>query len=115
MSAKHWSLPLLALAPLALTAPGPARADQQQYVVVYVEFLPAVQDRGAQLLQRLADVGRASPGAISFSATQQLDRSNFYVLIEVWRNAMAHQDFQNSATTKALIKQIQPFLEAPFD
>jgi quinol monooxygenase YgiN len=119
MSAKHWSLPALAFATLALMPPAlmaPASAqDNRQFVVTYVEFLPAVQDHGAQLLQRLAAVGRASQGAISFTADREIGRSNFYVLIEVWRSSADYQDFKNSATTKALLNQIQPFLEAPFD
>ena len=119
MSAKHWSLlacayTTMALTPLALMAPASAQ-DNRQFVVTYVEFLPAVQDHGAQLLQRLADVGRASHGVISFTADQEIGRSNFYVLIEVWRNPADFQDFKNSATTRALLNQIQPFLEAPFD
>jgi len=115
MSKKRWWLPLSAIAPLVFGAPTPVHADQQQYVVVYVEFLPAVQKFGAQLLQRLADIGGASPGAISFTANQQIDRPNFYVLVEVWKNAAAYQTFKNAPTTQALIQKIQHFLEAPFD
>ena len=115
MSLRRWSLMLVATAVLYLGVPGPALADQQQYVVVYVEFLPTVQKFGAQLLKRLADLGAASPGAISFTANQQIDRQNFYVLIEIWKNADAYQAFKNAATTQALIQKIQPYLEAPFD
>jgi hypothetical protein len=41
MPAKYWLPPLFALAVLAFAAHGPARADQEQFVVTYVEFLPA--------------------------------------------------------------------------
>jgi len=41
MPAKYWLLPLFALAMLVFAAHGPARADQEQFVVTYVEFLPA--------------------------------------------------------------------------
>jgi len=41
MPAKYWLLPLFALALLVFAAHGPARADQEQFVVTYVEFLPA--------------------------------------------------------------------------
>jgi quinol monooxygenase YgiN len=115
MSIKRWSLMLAAAAPLVLGAPAPLLADEQQYVVVYVEFLPAVQKIGAQLLQRLADLGAASPGAISFTANQQIDRENFYVLVEIWKNSAAYTNFKNSANAQALIQKIQRYLEAPFD
>ena len=115
MSARSWSLPLLVLAPLAFAAPGPARADQQQYVVVYVEFQPDLRAHGAKLLGQLAALGSASPGVVSFSANSQIDRANFYVLVEIWQNATAYQNFITSPATSALISQIEPFLEAPFD
>jgi quinol monooxygenase YgiN len=115
MSIKRWSLMLAATAPLVLGVPAPVLADEQQYVVVYVEFLPAAQKFGAQLLQRLADLGAASPGAVSFTANQQIDRQNFYVLVEVWKNATYYQTFKNDPAVKALIQKIQRYLEAPFD
>ena len=114
MSAKRWWIPLAALAPLVFGASGPVRADQQQYVVIYVELLPAVQDHGAQLLDRLAALGRAS-GANSFTVNQEIQRSNFYVLLETWKNAGAYQAFLKQPKTQALLAQIGSFLEAPFD
>jgi hypothetical protein len=56
MPAKYWLLPLLAFALLVL-AYGPARADQEQFVVTYVEFLPAKEDRGGEFLERLSAAG----------------------------------------------------------
>jgi quinol monooxygenase YgiN len=114
MPAKYWLLPLLALAPLTF-AHGPARAaDQEQFVVTYVEFLPANQDRGEELLERLAALGRRK-GAISFTANQQIQRPNFFVLLEIWQNANARQAFENLDQTQALLSRIQPLLEVPFD
>lgn len=69
-------MPLFAVALLALVARGPARADQEQFVVTYVEFLPAKQDRGEELLEQLARLGRRN-GAISFAANQEIQRPNF--------------------------------------
>ncbi len=114
MSAKYWSLPLLALAPLVFAVPTPARSDQQQYVVVYVELLPAVQEPGADLLDALAAFGRRR-GANSFSVNQEFGRSNFYVLLETWKSASDYQAFLKLDKTQALLKQIGHFLEAPFD
>jgi quinol monooxygenase YgiN len=115
MPAKKWSLPLLALAPLVFAAPGAAQADQQQYVVTYVEFLPAFKEVGGELIERLAAFGRAQPGAISFSSNAEIERSNFYVLIELWKDAKSRQTFENKHGTQALLDQIRPLLEAPFD
>jgi quinol monooxygenase YgiN len=113
MVGKTWWLLLLTFAPLVLAAPAPAWADETQYVVIYVEFQPNTRPQGAKLLGQLAALGRASPGVISFSANSQIDRANFFVLIETWQSATAYQNFKNSAAT--LISQIEPLLEAPFD
>jgi quinol monooxygenase YgiN len=114
MRAKYWLLPLFALALLTF-AHGPARAaDQKQFVVTYVEFLPANQDLGEALLEVLAALGRRN-GAISFTANQEIQRPNFFVLLEIWRNAKARQDFENLEQITALLAQITPLLEAPLD
>jgi quinol monooxygenase YgiN len=115
MPAKYWLLPLLALA-LLTSAHGPAQAaDQEQFVVTYVEFLPANQDLGEALLDVLAALGRRQQGAISFTANQEIQRPNFFVLIEIWRDANARQDFEALAPIAALMGQIMPLLEAPLD
>jgi quinol monooxygenase YgiN len=114
MPTKYWLLPLLAFAVLAFSAHGPAQADAEQFVVTYVEFLPAKQDRGGELVEQLAAFGRRK-GAISFTANREIQRPNFFVLLEVWMNANARQVFENLAQTQALLAKIQPLLEVPFD
>jgi len=59
MFAKHWCRALLVLLLLACAASQPARADVQQYVVVYIELLPGSEPSGERLLDELAS--RALP------------------------------------------------------
>ena len=113
MPGKYWLPPIFALALLASGAGGPARADTE-FVVTYVEFLPADEDRGEELLEQLARLGRGN-GAISFTANQEIQRPNFFVLLEIWQNANARQAFENLSQTQALLNQIQRLLEAPLD
>jgi quinol monooxygenase YgiN len=113
MPAKYWLPPMFALALLASDAGGPARADTEQFVVTYVEFLPADEDRGEELLEQLAALGRRN-GAV-FTANQEIQRPNFFVLLEIWQNANARQAFENLSQTQALLNQIQRLLEAPLD
>ena len=49
MSAKHWCRALFLFAVLACA--GPARADVQQYAVVYVELLPGSEAAGLLTLR----------------------------------------------------------------
>jgi quinol monooxygenase YgiN len=96
-----------------IITPVAAQTNSQQYVVVYVEFLPAAAQQGGQKLNQLAALADKSPGFISFSVNQQIGRSNFYSLVEIWRNSASYQTFLNSA--EPLLAAIQPLLEAPLD
>ena len=115
MSVKLWSLPLLALALVAFAIPRLARADQQQYVVAYVEFLPASKEVGGKLLERLASLGRHAKGAISVDVDQEIQRDNFYVLISVWETEADRLAFESSPQAMPLLVKIQQLLEAPID
>jgi quinol monooxygenase YgiN len=108
-------LTLLALAPVTLVTPVPAQTNSQQYVVVYVEFLPAAAQQGGQKLDQLAALAGNSVGLISFGVNQQIGRPNFYSLVEIWRDNTSYQNFVNAPSTQALLAKIQPLLEAPFD
>ena len=66
-------------------------------------------------LEQLASVGRHAKGAISLSADQKIQRSNFYVLISVWETAADRLAFESSVKATALLTKIQPLLEAPID
>jgi quinol monooxygenase YgiN len=111
MLTKHWWQVLFGLLPLAFAAPEPAHA-QQQYVVVYVELFPGLEASGAKLLDQLASRAFAA-GALRFDVDQEVQRSNFYTLIETWNNLGAYQAFVNS--TQALFTQLGQFLIAPLD
>jgi len=114
MPIKYWLLPLLALTVFAFAAHRPARADTQEFAVTYVEFLPAKQERGEELVEQLAALGRRN-GAISFTANEEIQRTNFFVLLEIWNNATARQTFEDLPQTQALLARITALLEAPLD
>jgi len=115
MPVKFWSLPLLALAIAAFAMPRLARADQPQYVVAYVEFLPASKEVGGKLLEQLASLGRHAKGAISLNVDQEIQRDNFYVLISVWETEADRLAFEGSAQAMPLLAKILQLLEAPID
>lgn len=107
---------MLALAPAAfLSAPVEAQTDNRQYIVVYVEFLPAAATKGEQKLEQLAGLAHSSTGLVSFYVNQEIGRPNFYSLVEIWNDASAYQNFLASGRTQALLGAIQPLLEAPLD
>jgi quinol monooxygenase YgiN len=115
MSITRWLMALLILAPMAFPNPVAAQSNEQQYVVVYVEFLPDAAAEGGQKLQQLEGLAHAAPGVLSFYVNQEIQRPNFYSLVEIWNSATAYQNFVSSSRTVALVNAIQPLLEAPFD
>jgi quinol monooxygenase YgiN len=114
MFAKHWRWALCLLVLLGCAAPRSARADVQQYVVVYVELAPNSVAAGAKVLNQLASNAFAA-GALRFDVDQEVQRSNFYVLIETWTDLTAYQSFFNYASTQALFTQLGQSLIAPTD
>src|SRR5258705_5801285 len=106
---------LLVAALFSFARPAVAQLNQQQYVVIYVEFKPADTKAGGQLLDDLASQGLASAGVIRFDVLQQVDRPNFFALFEIWSNAQTFAAFQSSSATVAIITQLTPLLEAPLD
>lgn len=112
LSIKHWLLALVILVPAAFPGPVGAQTDQQQYVVVYVEFLPAEAAQGGRQLEQLARLARAAAGIVSFNVSQEIQRPNFYSLVEIWDAAAAFQAFSDSSQTQAVLSAIQPLLES---
>ncbi|MBV9861298.1 MAG: antibiotic biosynthesis monooxygenase [Alphaproteobacteria bacterium] len=115
MLLRSMCLALLALIPAAVFAPASAQSNQQQYIVVYVEFQPSLADQGEQKLRQLAHIARSSSGVIGFYANRQIGRENFFSLVEIWNDAASYQNFLNSQQAQAVLNAITPLLEAPLD
>src|SRR5215813_10836510 len=114
MFAKHWWRGLLALLLVTGVAPQSARADVQQYVVVYIELTPGSEAHGERILDQLA-VAAFTAGALRFDVDKEVQRSNFYVLIETWSNQATYSAFLNSSITQTLLTQLAKHLIAPPD
>ena len=114
MFAKNWLRGLLALLLATCAAPQLARADVQQYVVVYIELAPGSEASGERILDGLAQVAFTA-GALRFDVDKEVQRSNFYVLIETWNDQATYTAFLSSSITQASFAQLAPFLIAPLD
>jgi quinol monooxygenase YgiN len=114
MFAKHWWQGLFALLLVTGAVPQLARADTQEYAIVYIELTPGSQAQGERILDQLAQVAFTA-GALRFDVDKEVQRSNFYVLIETWSNLAAHDAFMASSITKALFAQLAKVAIAPPD
>src|SRR5262245_22889833 len=108
MFAKRWCRAFFAALILACAIPQSARADVQQYVVVYVELIPGSEAPGERLLDQLSSNAIAA-GALRFDVDQEMQRSNVYVLIETWPNQAAYDRFLSFTTTQNLFTQLARF------
>ncbi len=99
----------------SFAGPAGAQPDQEQFVVIYVEFKPADTKAGGRLLDDLASQGLAIAGVIRFDVLHQVDRRNFFALFEIWSSAQTFAAFQSSSATQAILTQLAPLLEAPLD
>ena len=54
-------------------------------------------------------------GALRFDVDKEVQRSNFYVLIETWNDQATYTAFLSSSITQASFAQLAPFLIAPLD
>ena len=94
-----------------------AQPIQTQYVVVYGEVAPRGPTiRQAQsLLRYLAELGKQANGSILFSVNTEVERQNFFSLVEIWRDATTYTAFTSASSTKQIVQQLQPLLIAPLD
>jgi quinol monooxygenase YgiN len=114
MFAKHWWRGLLALLLVTCGTPRLAHAEVEQYVVVYIELAPGSEASGERILDQLATVAFTA-GARRFDVDKEVQRSNFYVLIERWGNQATYEAFLTSSTTQALFTQLAKLQIAPPD
>src|SRR5215470_14645835 len=113
MFAKHWLRGLLALLLVTCAAPQLARAQVvQQYAVVYIELAPGSQAAGERILDQLATVAFTA-GALRFDVDKEVQRSNFYVLIETWSNTATYQAFLASSVAQSLFAKLAQHQIAP--
>jgi quinol monooxygenase YgiN len=85
------------------------------YVITFVDITPDNKDAGVALLrQYVTDTGKA-PGIQRVEALSQINRTNHFVLYEVWQNDAAFQKHEGAQVTRDFRGKMAPLLGAPFD
>ncbi len=87
-----------------------------QYVVTYGELAPDVQAQqsGSYLLAELTRLAKSS-GAQYFSVNTEIDRPNFFTLVEIWQTAAEYSAFTSASNVQKTLQYLQPLLLAPLD
>lgn len=92
---------------------GPAQDDV--YVVTYLEALPASAAETRELLAAYAGESRGARGNFQFQALQRIGRSNHFALLEAWESAAAHDAHSRSSSGERFRSRLEPLLYSPPD
>ena len=89
----------------------------QQYVVTYGEVAPNLEaERTAtQLLGHLVVLARQNAGLVYFTVNVEIERPDFFTIIQVWRDAASYAAFTGAPSTQGVLGRLQPLLVAPLD
>jgi quinol monooxygenase YgiN len=94
-----------------------AQPAQLQYVVVYGELAPrsSVLRQAQPLLSHLADLAKQATGSIYFAINAEVERPNFFSLVEIGQDATSYTAFTGATNTQQVIQYLKPLLIAPLD
>jgi quinol monooxygenase YgiN len=105
----------LAATPTA-TAQTPAKSNGNIYAVTHVDVAGGANlAEPIKTLQEFAADSRKDPGCVRFEVVQQVDRTNHFTIVSVWRSREALEAHTAAPYTKRFREKIQPFLGSPFD
>ncbi|HXP87966.1 MAG TPA: antibiotic biosynthesis monooxygenase family protein [Bryobacteraceae bacterium] len=115
MSFPHRLMLVLALAALALTIPASAQPEPQLHVVTYIDVFPNFAADTAKALQDFSAASSKDPGYVRIEVMRDVDRTNHFAVVEVWRTRKDYEAHLGQAHTKQFREKIQPGLGSPFD
>src|SRR5437764_4853649 len=79
----------------------PNAGNDAVYVLTHVDVFPAGKDQTIEMLKQLAADSRKEGGNLAFDVLQQEGRLNHLPLLEIWRNAGAHDAHVMAEHTRA--------------
>lgn len=106
---------ILGLSALALGTPAAAQTEQPLYVVTYIDVFPNFAADTAKALQDFSAASSKDPGYVRIEVMRDVDRTNHFAMVEVWRTRKEYEAHLGQAHTKQFREKIQPGLGSPFD
>ena len=100
--------------PVTVT-PGATPTKGAVFVITHVDVTPNFKDQTIDMLKKLADDSRKSPGAERIEAWQQNNRANHFTLMEVWKDPAALEGHVVAPTTREFREKLGPLSGALFD
>jgi hypothetical protein len=85
----------------------------EQYVVTYVETIPARQEIAEDMLQNYVRYASSQPDVVRFDLEKEVGFTNRYAIRQEWKSASAYTAFVNAS--QGWTSYLAPVLDAPFD
>jgi quinol monooxygenase YgiN len=123
MRLKHFVAICAAAATLVIGTCGNAHAQPTTGSVTIVTIIdvlsnanvPQNVENSNALLNKLAADAQQAPGLVSFKVLRDAGRANHFIILGVWKDMKAFEDYSGSETTRAFRQAFQPRLGGPFD
>jgi quinol monooxygenase YgiN len=84
---------------LALGAPAPAQTGEAVHAVTYLDVSTDWVVQGAGLIRQYRDLSAKQAGNLEFTALQEVNRPNRFVIVEGWKDQAAFEAHAKSADT----------------
>ena len=100
--------------PVTVT-PGAMPTKGAVFVITHVDVTPNFKDHTIDMLKKLADDSRKSPGNERIEVWQQNNRANHFTFMEVWKDPAALEGHVVAPTTREFREKLGPMSGALFD
>src|SRR5437870_12154810 len=100
----------MAAIPAVAQQPGP-----QLHVVTYIDVFPQFAAVTTAALKQLATDSLKDAGAVRFEVLRDVERTNHFTILELWRDRAAYDAHLQQPNTKLFREKIQPGLGGPLD
>lgn len=85
------------------------------YVVIFADLTPDNVAKGTELVKQYVLDTKKDPGNVRSEMLAQSNRTNHFMLLQVWQNTAAFEKHEEAQHTKDFREKTQPMLGAPFD
>jgi len=85
------------------------------YVVTHVDVPGGVRDKGLAALTALSGPSRKDAGNLRFDVVHQKNRTNYFTVVEVWKDQRANDAHELAAHTRAFRNALTPITGALYD
>jgi quinol monooxygenase YgiN len=100
---------------LPLAAMDVAVAQDNFYIVSYIEAAPQSADQARGLITQYVKALRQEPGSVQSVALQRIGAPNQFAIVEVWKDKDAQTSHAAAAPSQGFRSNLAPLLRSPYD